>query len=286
MAQGRFADAVVDGFRALALRQAERGRLEDAPGATAHEVADSLAAAYPAKRGAIALGAAPSRRCCTAGARPRPGRPTRCSPSTTSSWGSGERPGFGPGFGLGPGDDRAAGRPERWFARHRASLLIGLGALLAVLLVVWIGGGARTTAPYDPANPGPQGARAVARVLADRGVEVAVARSAVELEQTPVGADTTVVVTRPSCSARARSPGCSPTPATPRWSWSAPAPGRRPRWESPRCPPASGSGTGPLPTARTPGSPAWCWRSTRHWPTAPRVASAPRRAPCWSPSRG
>ncbi len=58
VAQGRFADAVVDGFRALTLRQAERGRLEDAPSATAHEVAASLAAEYPAKRGEIALGAA------------------------------------------------------------------------------------------------------------------------------------------------------------------------------------------------------------------------------------
>ncbi|WP_134738148.1 DUF4129 domain-containing protein [Nocardioides sp. 503] len=46
----RYEDAVVDGFRALALRQAERGRLEDAPGATAHEVALALAAEYPSQR--------------------------------------------------------------------------------------------------------------------------------------------------------------------------------------------------------------------------------------------
>jgi hypothetical protein len=43
---GRFEDAVVDGFRALALRQVERGRLTDAPGTTAHEVAESLAHEY------------------------------------------------------------------------------------------------------------------------------------------------------------------------------------------------------------------------------------------------
>jgi Domain of unknown function (DUF4129) len=44
---GRPAEALVDGFRALAVRQVERGRLEDAPGATAHEVAMSLATEYP-----------------------------------------------------------------------------------------------------------------------------------------------------------------------------------------------------------------------------------------------
>jgi hypothetical protein len=39
---------VVDGFRALAARQVERGRLADQPGATAREVAVRLAASYPA----------------------------------------------------------------------------------------------------------------------------------------------------------------------------------------------------------------------------------------------
>ena len=34
-------------FRALAARQIERGRLDDQPGATAHEVAAPLAASYP-----------------------------------------------------------------------------------------------------------------------------------------------------------------------------------------------------------------------------------------------
>ena len=44
---GRPAEALVDGFRALAVRQVERGRLDDSPGATAHEVAMSLAAEFP-----------------------------------------------------------------------------------------------------------------------------------------------------------------------------------------------------------------------------------------------
>lgn len=47
LAEGRHAQAVVDGFRALATRQIERGRLDDQPGATAHEVAARLAASYP-----------------------------------------------------------------------------------------------------------------------------------------------------------------------------------------------------------------------------------------------
>jgi hypothetical protein len=47
LATGRYADAVVDGFRALAVRQVERGRLQDLPGTTAHEVAASLATSYP-----------------------------------------------------------------------------------------------------------------------------------------------------------------------------------------------------------------------------------------------
>ena len=46
LAAGRFSDAVVDGYRALAARQIERGRLEDRPGATAHEIAAVLATSY------------------------------------------------------------------------------------------------------------------------------------------------------------------------------------------------------------------------------------------------
>jgi hypothetical protein len=45
---GRFEEAVVEGFRAVAARQVERGRLTDTPGATAHEVAEALAREYAA----------------------------------------------------------------------------------------------------------------------------------------------------------------------------------------------------------------------------------------------
>lgn len=53
LAEGRNADAVVDGFRALAVRQVERGRLDDLPGATAHEVALALGAIHPHARAAV-----------------------------------------------------------------------------------------------------------------------------------------------------------------------------------------------------------------------------------------
>jgi hypothetical protein len=48
LAEGRCAEAVVEGFRALTVRQVERGRLRDAPGATAHEVSQRLATEHPA----------------------------------------------------------------------------------------------------------------------------------------------------------------------------------------------------------------------------------------------
>ena len=46
-AEERFADALVDAFRASALRQIERDRIDDVPGATAHEVSVALADAFP-----------------------------------------------------------------------------------------------------------------------------------------------------------------------------------------------------------------------------------------------
>lgn len=50
LAEGRFDDALVDAFRALAVRQVERGRIEDLPQATAHELAASLGVEFPAQR--------------------------------------------------------------------------------------------------------------------------------------------------------------------------------------------------------------------------------------------
>lgn len=53
LAAGRFEEAVVEGFRAVALGQVERGRLGDLPGATAHEVAESLAQEHPTAADAV-----------------------------------------------------------------------------------------------------------------------------------------------------------------------------------------------------------------------------------------
>lgn len=50
---GHHEEAVVEGFRALALRQVERASLADAPGVTAHEVARSLAVEYPDRAPAL-----------------------------------------------------------------------------------------------------------------------------------------------------------------------------------------------------------------------------------------
>lgn len=53
-AAGDHATAVVDGFRALARRQVERGRLEDDPGLTADEVARTLERELPVEGRALA----------------------------------------------------------------------------------------------------------------------------------------------------------------------------------------------------------------------------------------
>nr|WP_253945563.1 DUF4129 domain-containing protein [Nocardioides sp. zg-DK7169] len=47
LAAGRHEEAVLEAFRAIALSQVERGELSPAPGRTAHEVAEALAAARP-----------------------------------------------------------------------------------------------------------------------------------------------------------------------------------------------------------------------------------------------
>lgn len=58
LADGRHEDAVIDGFRAVATRQVERGRLTDTPGATAHEVALALGLEFPHLRERFASGGA------------------------------------------------------------------------------------------------------------------------------------------------------------------------------------------------------------------------------------
>jgi hypothetical protein len=47
---GRYAEAAIGAFRALVVRQIERGRLDDLPGMTAHEVALALDGTFPDRR--------------------------------------------------------------------------------------------------------------------------------------------------------------------------------------------------------------------------------------------
>lgn len=57
LAAGDASTALVDAFRALAVRQVERQRIDDVPQATAHELARALAAEFPAQAGAVHHGA-------------------------------------------------------------------------------------------------------------------------------------------------------------------------------------------------------------------------------------
>lgn len=54
---GDHSTALVDGFRALAVREVERGRLDDAPGATAHELAAALRTLHPTRGAHVDEGA-------------------------------------------------------------------------------------------------------------------------------------------------------------------------------------------------------------------------------------
>lgn len=77
--------------------------------------------------------------------------------------------------------------------RHRSALLIVAGLVVAVVVVL-VGGTADRRAGYlDPANPDPDGAQALARVLADQGVDVTVVRDADALEATDADGATVLV---------------------------------------------------------------------------------------------
>lgn len=82
-----------------------------------------------------------------------------------------------------------------WLRRHRATLVVLAGLVVAVAVVAATSRGPRVVGWLDPDNPDPTGAQAVARVLADQGVRVDVVRDADALDAAGVDADTTVVVT-------------------------------------------------------------------------------------------
>jgi hypothetical protein len=107
---------------------------------------------------------------------------------------------------------RSAGRPRSrslrggpggpvrgWWAtvrRHRGlALVVALVLLGAAGLTALTGAGQQVRTPSDPDNPRPNGARALARVLAEHGVQVDVVRSQSELMSTPLGPGTTLLVT-------------------------------------------------------------------------------------------
>ncbi|KQT93727.1 hypothetical protein ASG49_01725 [Marmoricola sp. Leaf446] len=82
--------------------------------------------------------------------------------------------------------------------RSRTPWLLGALVLLVLVVVTVLGrDGAATGTPLDPDNPGPDGARALARVLEREGVEVAVVRGQEALLERRVGEQDTVVVTAP-----------------------------------------------------------------------------------------
>ena len=79
--------------------------------------------------------------------------------------------------------------------RPGAMTAIGVGLLAAVAVVLLVGADDRREGYLDPANPGPDGAQAVARVLDDQGVDLTVVRNAEALADAHPDARTTVVVT-------------------------------------------------------------------------------------------
>jgi hypothetical protein len=56
-ATGRYVDAVIDSFRAIARDMSDRTLLDDRPGLTAHEVSVAVAAAFPSQAGELARAA-------------------------------------------------------------------------------------------------------------------------------------------------------------------------------------------------------------------------------------
>lgn len=93
-------------------------------------------------------------------------------------------------------DNGASTGPRAVLRRNRAFLLV-VGLVAAGLVVLLLAGtrGAAPSDPLEPENPAPEGARAVARVLADHGVQVTLARGESELLSAEVDQDTTLFVT-------------------------------------------------------------------------------------------
>ena len=129
-AEGRHEEAVVDGFRALAARQIERGRLDDQPGATAHEVA------------------APRRVVPTGG--PRVGHTADLFDATLY----GDRPATPDDAGAVLGSTTPWRVPDERPRPHRTTVLVVLAVLVTVALTAWLGRKDQTYAgALDPRTP-------------------------------------------------------------------------------------------------------------------------------------
>lgn len=89
----------------------------------------------------------------------------------------------------GPG--RPGGRRRR---RLAVTAVAAVGLVTVVVLMVLAAAGARSGDPYDPQSPTPQGSQALARVLADHGVDVVVARGLDAFLADRVDSGTTVFV--------------------------------------------------------------------------------------------
>ena len=95
-----------------------------------------------------------------------------------------------------PGARASTEPPTRRRRVPRAWLVVGGVVLVTFLaLLVWGRQDTENTTPLDPDNARPEGARAVARVLAAEGVPVTVARGRDELQAAGVDSTTTLVVT-------------------------------------------------------------------------------------------
>ncbi len=82
-----------------------------------------------------------------------------------------------------------------WTRRWRTTVLITAALLVAVATVALTQDGPSNTVELDPANPGLDGAQALAEVLDRKGLDLEVVRSADGLRDAEAGTDATVVVT-------------------------------------------------------------------------------------------
>ncbi|GAA1927439.1 DUF4350 domain-containing protein [Nocardioides lentus] len=89
-------------------------------------------------------------------------------------------------------------RPGRRLLPRRSTVVVVLAVLAALGVVVLGAATADRSDPLDPDNPDSAGGQALARVLADEGVEVEVVRDADALTAAGVDDRTTVLVTSPS----------------------------------------------------------------------------------------